>query len=327
MSAIRRILVAIKNPASRAPVLATKAAQLAKACGAELELFHALATPVFVDMLTAQRVSTRAYESAQEKRALEGLERIAGRLRGHGVRVTTRTAWDFPASEAIVRRAAAARADLIVAGRHEGRHALAWLLGLTDWDVLRKSPVPVLLVKSAQLYRRPAVLAAIDPTHAYAKPAKLDAEILRVGGALTRSLRGTLHAMHAYLPNPYMLAAKADVAGARIAAELQAADRAARTRFEKALAGSDIPASRRHVVDAHPVDAIPGTARRTRSAIVVMGAISRSGIKRLFIGNTAERVLDRLTCDVLVVKPRRFASRVQRARRGVHYIASALPVP
>jgi len=43
---------------------------------------------------------------------------------------------------------------------------------------------------------------------------------------------------------------------------------------------------------------------------VVMGAVSRSAVARLFIGHTAERVIDELECDVLVVKPRRFRTRV-----------------
>jgi universal stress protein E len=57
-----------------------------------------------------------------------------------------------------------------------------------------------------------------------------------------------------------------------------------------------------------------------------MGAVSRSGLKRFFIGNTAERVLDLLTCDILIVKPAHFTSRVRRERRGVR-VASALPIP
>ena len=36
---------------------------------------------------------------------------------------------------------------------------------------------------------------------------------------------------------------------------------------------------------------------------VVMGAVARRGIKRLFIGSTAERVLDRLPCDLVIIKP------------------------
>ncbi len=36
----------------------------------------------------------------------------------------------------------------------------------------------------------------------------------------------------------------------------------------------------------------------------------RSGLKRLVLGNTAETLLDRLPCNLLVVKPRRFANRI-----------------
>jgi hypothetical protein len=45
-----------------------------------------------------------------------------------------------------------------------------------------------------------------------------------------------------------------------------------------------------------------------------MGAVSRSGLKRLFIGNTAERTIDRLSCDVLIVKSSDFRRRVARRR-------------
>jgi universal stress protein E len=41
-----------------------------------------------------------------------------------------------------------------------------------------------------------------------------------------------------------------------------------------------------------------------------MGAISRTRLQEVFIGSTAERVLDRLPCDVLVVKPGDFAERL-----------------
>ena len=53
-----------------------------------------------------------------------------------------------------------------------------------------------------------------------------------------------------------------------------------------------------------------------------MGAISRSGMKGVFIGNTAERVLNGLKCDVLVVKPRGFKCQVQCETRGVRWVAT-----
>jgi Universal stress protein family len=39
-------------------------------------------------------------------------------------------------------------------------------------------------------------------------------------------------------------------------------------------------------------------------------SVSRSTLRRIFIGSTAERVLDELRCDVLIVKPRGFESAV-----------------
>jgi len=36
-----------------------------------------------------------------------------------------------------------------------------------------------------------------------------------------------------------------------------------------------------------------------------MGAVSRSALKRLFVGSTAEHILDRLACDALIIKPRK----------------------
>ena len=98
----------------------------------------------------------------------------------------------------------------------------------------------------------------------------------------------------------------------------------ARTAFEHALRTTGIPRARRHFVERMPVDAIQSVAKRTHCAIVVTGAVSRSGLKRVFIGNTAEQLLDQLSCDLLVVKPLRFANRVPRARRGVRLIVPTL---
>jgi nucleotide-binding universal stress UspA family protein len=41
-----------------------------------------------------------------------------------------------------------------------------------------------------------------------------------------------------------------------------------------------------------------------------MGSVSRSGIAGLLLGNTAERLLDRVQCSLLTIKPRDFVSPV-----------------
>jgi hypothetical protein len=69
-----------------------------------------------------------------------------------------------------------------------GRHPARWLLAYTDWELLRLCPIPVLLVKNRRLYHRPRVLAAVDPSHAFAKPTNLDRQILRAGAQLVHAL-------------------------------------------------------------------------------------------------------------------------------------------
>ena len=45
-----------------------------------------------------------------------------------------------------------------------------------------------------------------------------------------------------------------------------------------------------------------------------MGAIARNPFGRIFIGSTAERVLEQLPCDLLVVKPETFRTPVSSER-------------
>jgi len=179
-----------------------------------------------------------------------------------------------------------------------------------------------LLVKSMTPYRRPPVLAAIDPTHAHAKPGGLDHEILDYGAQLGRALRGALHVVHAYMPRPLPPMVTFDAK--RREGLLSSAERDAKHVFDGALVKMGVPAKRRHLVRGEPAAAIPATARKTRSAIVVMGAVSRSALRRLFVGSTALRVMDELRCDLLIVKPPKTSFKGPRARRGVRLFS---PVP
>lgn len=327
MGPVRSILVAVKDPTSRSLAAVSKAMQVAEGTGAQLELFHAISTPLLADAYVYSPQKLAQAERAIRARHLAALDRIAGRLRLRGIKVTVSAEWDFPAHEAIVRRASRIAADLIVAEKHSGRHFVPWLLHLTDWELIRLSPLPVLLVKNAKPYRRPAVLAAVDPSHAFAKTAQLDREILRVGGLIADALRGKLHAVHAYMPIPPLMSTSPEAMNANVIATLESGARLkAKAAFQRVLAPVSIPSKRRHLIARAPIHAIPAAARMSRCAIVVMGAVSRSGLKRIFIGNTAERVLDELACDVLVVKPAHFVNRVGRAKRGVKLTVSTPPI-
>jgi universal stress protein E len=238
--------------------------------------------------------------------------------------------WDYPPHEAIVRRAARTGADLIIGECHEGSRLKPWLLHLTDWELLRTSPVPVLLFRNTRKYQRPAVLAAVDPSHTHAKPAKLDHEVIAAGELLADSLNGSLHAMHANYPAVFGLTlGDPGLDAVTLAATYDQQKRKASADFKAFAESAAISRARRHEYDGDPVYGIPAVAATTKAQVVVMGAVSRSGLKRVFIGNTAERVLNSLPCDVLVVKPPKFEKRVPTASRGMRVISAPplMPLP
>jgi universal stress protein E len=286
-------------------------------------LFHAIAEPLYVGGVDGTVATLYDHPPEVERRAREAqrsrLERVARRLRRAGLKVTVSVAWDYPAYEAVIREACRIGAGLIVAEQHAGRHFAAGLLHLNDWELLRRSPMPVLLVRRAGPYRRPVVLAAVDPDHTYVKPARLNQQILRLGAYVARALGGTLHAGYAYVPLPLTAFSGGALSDQEVMGLESRAARAARAKLRHTVRAVDLPRNRQHVLDRHPVDAIAQLAARLGSAVVVMGAISRSGVSRLLIGNTAERLLDRLGCDLLIVKPPGLVKPPPRTARGARY--------
>ncbi len=340
---LRQILVAIGDLERTPRSELRKAAELARAAGASIELFHVIEEPdparSFPETATFTEVAALRAAIAQKYR--QRLERFArdGALRGVSVRCTAE--WDSPPHAAVVRRALTTHADLVIAAARGHRFGARVLLRNTDWELIRHCPVPLLLVKSARRYRRPLVLAAVDPFHRHERPARLDARLLQVGGELARLLHGRLEMFHAYMPlvsfDTIALSAAPLV---MMPPEVEQAHAGQVARVVGALADkSGIPRKRCHIRMGEVADELGAFARRSGTAIVVMGAVSRSAMARLFIGNAAERTLDRLSCDVLVVKPRGFrsglekrpparrtrAASARRPRRGAERPAAVLP--
>lgn len=330
MCAIRRVLIAVKNPDERRQPGVDKAIGIARQLGASVELFHAISAPVFLELepLTGHSLAQIKHESLALRRAR--LEKLAQRARQRGVKATSHVAWDFPPHEAIVRRAEHAHADLIIAECHQGKRLKPWLMHLTDWELLRLSPRPVLLLKNDRPWQEPVLLAAVDPGHAHAKPARLDSAIVECTKALNRTLGGSFELVHANFPASFgFLMADATMDGSALAAAYDHQKSQSKKAFENFAAKARIPKARCHLIDTDPVFAVPHVAHEVGADLVVMGAVSRSGLKRVFIGNTAERVLDALPCDVLVVKPARFVGRVSHRSRGMRVVAPQplMPLP
>jgi universal stress protein E len=323
-SSVRRILVAVKDLGETwSPGLA-KATQIARATGAQIELFHCVDAALTLEQLAGYKDGMEEFERHQRRSWEEGLERLAGNVRSQGVHVSFSAPVDYPIHESIVRQARRFHADLIVTDAHHGSNFAAWLLQEVDWELVRVSAVPLLIVRQPEPYQRPLILTALDPSEAHSKPATLDGKLLKVAANFSQALHGDLHAMHAYpIPAAYIQAASA--VKSSVAAELQAIDAGrAHANLDSLLTSTRIPAECRHVVPGSPADAIVRTATDLKASLLVMGSVARSGAGRLFIGNTAEKVLNRLPCDLLLLKPDDFVNKVSDQRRGARLISTGM---
>jgi nucleotide-binding universal stress UspA family protein len=117
---------------------------LASALGARIELFHAYQLPVFALPDTSVSVSP-TYVADLTDRAQQELYRHRDILAERGVVADTKLL-EGNAAEAIVERAQALGASMIVIGTHGRSGFRRFLLGSTAERVVRMATVPVLTV-------------------------------------------------------------------------------------------------------------------------------------------------------------------------------------
>ncbi len=300
MSRIRNILVVVDPTAAEQPAIA-KAALLAKGFNARVELF-ACETNALRELRLASHLRERLPAPlVVNLKAM--LETFAVPLRARGLDVSTEVERFDPLHQAVINRARRARADLVVKATHDHSLGQRTVFTNTDWELIRACPVPLLLVKLRPWTDPPKVLAAIDPGHAHDKPAALDHRILRQASLICTHLQGELHVVHAYISAGLVMAAAAALPAIAMTAEQWAKEEESKRKEIEALtAGYGVHSRNVHVQAGGPTEVLPLTAQRSGADIMVLGAIARRGLTRLFIGSTAEILLDRLPCDVLTVK-------------------------
>jgi universal stress protein E len=309
---VKHILVALADPGTRSSAALAKAVAIARKTGGELTLFHSLYSPyVAGEQFYSPDALEKDIEGAVNARKAQ-LARLATPLEKEGLAVRVRVRWDYPVYESIVREAVREGVDLVVAESHRHTRAARVMLSNTDWQLIRLCPCPVLFVKTARPYERLRVLAAVDPLHAHAKPEQLDETILAEAQSLAGTFNGYMHAMHAYLlATPFTSGVLMEPVPLPVnVAEQHLAE--VRKAFDKLVKPYGLGPRRTHLRAGSPSVEIPAVAEEVGAGVVVMGAVSRSGLRRLFIGSTAERVIDHLSCDVLVIKPEGFKTPVPR---------------
>jgi len=298
MLELQRVIAVIDPNNESQPVL-DKVLTLAKLQQFELELISCDYTQYLVEGYYFDAVDVpRLREEYLEERKL-ALEALAGPLRDQGLNVETRAIWAHPAFEAVIHEVQRTSADLLV--MHTRRHGAVSRLFLTndDWQLVRCCPCPLLLVKEQSWKHEPVILAAVDPLHARHKPSGLDHKVIRSAEDIARAMNGEVHVLHSFNQTPLS------------GTYLEQAQQQHQQAFQELMNDFEVSEDRQYLVEEAPEFALSQQEAKLNCDLVVMGAISRSILSDVFVGNTTEKVLDYLNSDVLVVKPDDFESPVK----------------
>ncbi len=302
-----KILVAVRDPGERKQIAIRKAARIASASGAAITLFHAFSRPQRSASEMALDPEVILRKVAKLRR--DELLKLARSLRTAGLKVACEVVWDFPPAHAIVRQVLKSKPDLVVAESHRHSRVARWFLANSDWDLIRECPCPVWFVKQERFARKPLILTAIDPTHAHAKPSGLDEALLRSATAVTRLVGGRIAMIHVDPRGPRQLL---NLRPTGKYPEQDVVPPKTMAAIERLGKRHGVAADACVVASGTPADVLTATTAEMKADLLVMGAISRSGLSHFHIGNTAEAVIDAVNCDVLIVKPRQFKTAVPR---------------
>jgi len=281
-----------------------RATWIAKLTNCDLELLMCDPTTSFLSesFIVSNEVRQLADDihAAQEKE----LMRLAQLAAAEGVKVTSATNHGRPVADVIIARAVEVEPEYVVKGTHFHTSAERATFADTDWQLMKKIDYPVWFVKPVEWQQKPMIVAAVDPTHNKDKEAALDRRIVATAQSLAASCGGHVQLVHTY-QRLVEIGSRATKTFKPITLPVDELDEKIRDEHRQKLdafaADCGVAKKAVHQLPGRAHEILPMFAKTHGANLMVMGALSRGGITRRYIGNTAARVLDHLPCDVLVV--------------------------
>lgn len=291
MSSTDTILV-IVNARARHQAGLAKGAVLAQMFGARLALF------------AWSDASQASGPLAPMSEVAIGLEELARPLRDSGLEVATAAVFSDSFNASLAHQLQGRNTRFVIKDVVASTLSRQAELTHTDWQLARACPVPLLLSKSKLWSEQPLICAAIDPWHEDDRFESSDGLIMAQGAMLAERVRGQLHVLHAYIPPTFVIASPGPAERAiELAQGLMSAPANARLRELRSFTfGYQLPVAQVHLLIGPAREALSGYTAQLGADVVVMGAVSRAALRREVIGGTAEGLLKRIGCDVLVVK-------------------------
>jgi universal stress protein E len=289
----KNILVVLDKPKHEQAALEA-AIRLARASGAHLHLASFCWLPMAerAEVFdTHQRRAMKKSVMLERRRWLDALVLDRGLSAAD---ISTEVVWTKDIAGWVEDSAVKLRTDLLVKSVH---HSESLLHTPLDWQLLRRTREPMLLVSSQTVRRSGNVLATIDLHSSDAKHKLMNRRVLEAAAELARLQKGKLHCVSVVeLEGSFKDLDYFDERKVR----KQVTDNM-RGRLETMLAPYGLPKSRIHLPGGKVGQAIAQVAARIGAESIVVGTGARRGLGMLLLGNSAEKILTRAPCDVLAV--------------------------
>jgi|GEM_PF-3441337 len=190
--------------------------------------------------------------------------------------------------------------DLVVKTAHQHSAMEKILFTPTDWHLLRDIENNILFVKKGAWPSSTNILGTINIDDDQAHQ-KLNQEIVTATAQIAEACRSTPHILNVF---PW---ATIDLDKFKYLFEKKDQFIAIKNNHLNAVKHyvKDFPALQENIIVAEGLDpevTIPEIVKSTFSDLLVMGCVRRKGLSGMMIGNTAEKILDEINCEVLVLK-------------------------
>lgn len=217
-------------------------------------------------------------------------------------------------AKVIIRYASSARVDLLIKTAESTNEDQGF--DVVDMELLRYFPTALWLSRPIAAHRdQIRVAVAIDPETTDAVAKKLSLRLLRLARALADDGDGKLriiacweYELEGFLRRNSWVSLPAEDISSSV---LRAAD-LSRSKLNRLVADAEITGAQEiYHLRGRPGELIPHFTAEQRIDILVMGTVARSGIPGVLFGNTAEKIVQKLNCSLLAVKPDSFVTPIK----------------
>lgn len=172
-----------------------------------------------------------------------------------------------------------------------------------DWQLIRKAPCNVMCVHSQSWSTPPRVLLAVDPEFGQDGADALSVKVTRQAVNLSSQLQGSLHASHVLDAVDDSLVLLMGEALSEFSGSLEDIKEGQKSAFRKFASGQGLPPEQLVMLEGPVAPALSHYCQDNDVDLLIVGTVHRNLPERLLLGATAETVISRASCDVLVVKP------------------------